>query len=214
MTSALKNRLIGTVIIVAIAVIFLPDLLGGKTQSEKELFVELPERPAVKTVQRPGSFSTEDVANLTSRDIEIVEDNAIDDNTPASAAVQENDIKGQEDADVAAQLANTAPVLNPEPQTKPVTASSTQAYDKALLEGAGWVVQLGTFRHKKNVQELLDKLEKAGYRAFTRPVQTNSGTLTKVFVGPDLQKARLEKSLGELTELTKLKGRISPFTVQ
>lgn len=216
MTSALKNRLIGTVIIVAIAVIFLPDLLGGKTQSEKELFVELPERPAVKTVQRPGSFSTKDVANLTSRDIEIVEDNAIDDNTPASAAVQESDIKGQEDADVAAQLANTAPVLNPEPQTqtKPVTASSTQAYDKALLEGAGWVVQLGTFRHKKNVQELLDKLEKAGYRAFTRPVQTNSGTLTKVFVGPDLQKARLEKSLGELTELTKLKGRISPFTVQ
>lgn len=214
MTSALKNRLIGTVIIVAIAVIFLPDLLGGKTQSEKELFVELPERPAVKTVQRPGSFSTEDVANLTSRDIEIVEDNAIDDNTPASAAVQESDIKGQEDADVAAQLANTAPVQNSEPKTKPVSASSTHAYEKALLEGAGWVVQLGTFRHKKNVQELLEKLEKAGYRAFTRPVQTSSGKLTKVFVGPDLQKARLEKSLGELTELTKLKGRITPFTVQ
>ncbi|ABG40129.1 Sporulation related protein [Paraglaciecola sp. T6c] len=214
MTSALKNRLIGTVIIVAIAVIFLPDLLGGKTQSEKELFVELPERPAVKTVQRPGSFSTEDVASLTSRDIEIVEDNAIDDNTSGNAAVQESDIKGQEDADVAAQLANTAPVQNSEPQTKPVTVSSTHAYEKALLEGAGWVVQLGTFRHKKNVQELLEKLEKAGYRAFTRPVQTSSGKLTKVFVGPDLQKTRLEKSLGELTELTKLKGRITPFTVQ
>ncbi len=212
MTSALKNRLIGTVIIVAIAVIFLPDLLGGKTQSEKELFVELPERPAVKTVQRPNHFSSEDVADLASRDIEIVEDKALDDKkqSNADAGVENNE---QDDADVAAQTAS-AEKENTPVAAKDTAKSSTQAYEKALLEGAGWVVQLGTFRHKKNVQELLEKLEKGGYRAFSRPVQTSSGTLTKVFVGPDLQKVRLQNSLAELTKLTGLKGRITPFTVQ
>jgi DedD protein len=83
-----------------------------------------------------------------------------------------------------------------------------------LLASAGWVVQLGSFRHKKNVQELLNRLDKAGYRAFSRPVKTNSGTLTKVFVGPDLQKGNLENALSHLKELTKLQGRVTPFTVQ
>ena len=83
-----------------------------------------------------------------------------------------------------------------------------------LLGSAGWVVQLGSFRHQKNVQELLNLLEKAGYRAFSRPVKTNSGTLTKVFVGPDLQKRNLEEALSHLHGLTKLQGRVTPFTVQ
>ncbi|MFT4811312.1 MAG: DedD protein, partial [Paraglaciecola sp.] len=83
-----------------------------------------------------------------------------------------------------------------------------------LLAGAGWVVQLGSFRHQKNVQELLKVLDKAGYRAFSRPVKTNSGILTKVFVGPDLQKSNLENALSHLKEITNLQGRVTPFTVQ
>ena len=83
-----------------------------------------------------------------------------------------------------------------------------------LLASAGWVVQLGSFRHQKNVQDLLNRLDKAGYRAFSRPVKTNSGILTKVFVGPDLQKSNLENALSHLKELTQLQGRVTPFTVQ
>jgi DedD protein len=83
-----------------------------------------------------------------------------------------------------------------------------------LLASAGWVVQLGSFRHQKNVKDLLNLLEKAGYRAFSRPVKTNSGTLTKVFVGPELQKVNLDNALSHLKELTNLQGRVTPFTVQ
>ena len=197
MTSALKNRLIGTVIIVAIAVIFLPDLLNGKKQSEKELFVELPDRPAVKTVQRPASFSSEEVTNLASRDIEIVDDKAIDDQLPA---------------DEITKVSTSASEGVPPPETQKFEAKPS--VNQALLEGAGWVVQLGTFRDKKNVDELLAKLKKGGYRAFSRPVHTSNGILTKVFVGPDLQKERLDKSLADLTKLTRLNGRVTPFTVQ
>ena len=48
MTSALQNRLVGTAIVVAIAVIFLPDLLDGKQETKRNLFVNLPEKPTMK----------------------------------------------------------------------------------------------------------------------------------------------------------------------
>jgi DedD protein len=73
---------------------------------------------------------------------------------------------------------------------------------------------LGSFRHQKNVRVLLEKLENAGYRAFSRPIRTQSGLLTKVFVGPDLQKNKLEAALPHLKELTDLDGKVTRFTVQ
>jgi DedD protein len=202
-TSALQNRLIGTIIIVAIAVIFLPDLLNGKKKSNKDLFVELPARPAVKTVQRPGSFETQEIKAAASRNIEIVNETALDDPTTKSP-VQES--QSTDDTSPETEKAAQANSLE--------TGTVVENDQQRLLAGAGWVVQLGTFRHQKNVKELLAKLEAGGYRAFSRPVKTSSGTLTKVFVGPDLQKKRLEKALVHLKELTDLQGRVTPFTVQ
>lgn len=204
MTSALQNRLVGTVIIVAIAVIFLPDLLSGKKTSNKELFVELPPRPAVKTVQRPATFSTQAVKEAATRDIEIVNETALDEpavkNQTQTAQTTENNVPASTKQAASANSLEQGTVVKNDQQR--------------LLAGAGWVVQLGTFRHQKNVKELLAKLEKGGYRAFSRPVQTSSGTLTKVFVGPDLQKKRLDEALVHLKDLTNLQGRVTPFTVQ
>ena len=72
-----------------------------------------------------------------------------------------------------------------------------------------WAIQLGSFRHQKNVQDLVNKLKRNGYTAFTRPIKTKSGTLTKVFVGPELSKKALEKKLPKLKELTKVQGENS-----
>ncbi|MFQ3236886.1 MAG: DedD protein [Paraglaciecola sp.] len=204
MTSALQNRLVGTIIIVAIAVIFLPDLLSGKNPSNKELFVELPPRPAVKTVQRPASFSTQTIKEAATRNIEIVNETALDEPAAKSPTQTARNIEDN----VTAKTKQAAPDNSLEQSTV------IENDEQRLLAGAGWVVQLGTFRHQKNVKELLAKLEKGGYRAFSRPVQTSSGTLTKVFVGPDLQKKRLEKALVHLKGLTDLQGRVTPFTVQ
>jgi DedD protein len=203
-TSALQNRLVGTVIIVAIAVIFLPDLLSGKQPSNKELFVELPPRPAIKTVQRPASFSTQGVKEAVTRKIEIVNETALDE-----PAVKSSTQTAQETENKVPAATQQVAVVNSLEE-----GTVIESDQQRLLAGAGWVVQLGSFRHQKNVKELLAKLEKGGYRAFSRPVQTSSGTLTKVFVGPDLQKKRLEKALVHLKDLTGLQGRVTPFTVQ
>lgn len=220
MSSALQNRLVGTIILVAIAVIFLPDLLDGKKESKRNLFVDLPHKPPMKTVQAPDPLDTDKIKEAATRKVEVISEQAIDDESKPANAPSSNLENQSDDVQVVDEYAQDSTTENSQSAPEPAKPSSLgqqtvveQDVDK-LLSSAGWVVQLGSFRHQKNVQELLNLLEKAGYRAFSRPVKTNSGTLTKVFVGPDLQKSNLEEALSHLKELTKLQGRVTPFTVQ
>ncbi len=197
MASTLQNRLVGTVILVALAVIILPDILDGEKQSNKDLFVDLPPKPTVKALVEPRALQSDEIAQDSQRQIELVDEVAVDDEP---ATVAESSAAAQNSTEQA-ETVNVAPVT---------VASAPQVN---TLPGAGWVIQLGSFRHQQNVRSLLEKLENAGYRAYSRPVKTTSGTLTKVFVGPDLQKEKLEKALPHLQQLTQLKGRLTPFTV-
>lgn len=221
MSSALQNRLVGTAIVVAIVVIFLPDLLDGKQESKRNLFVELPQKPPMKTVQPPSAFDTDGVKEAATRKVEIISEQAIDDNLIPNLEAENQSESRAVDVQVPDVYlkSESLSVVQTTKKTKPKVSSLQQqtvvGQDvERLLASAGWVVQLGSFRHQKNVKDLLNRLEKAGYRAFSRPVKTNSGTLTKVFVGPDLQKSNLEDALSHLKELTKLQGRVTPFTVQ
>jgi len=220
-SSALQNRLVGTAIVVAIAVIFLPDLLDGKQESKRNLFVELPQKPTMKTVKSPAPFDTGKVKEAATRKVEVISEQALDDNPSANLSAEikpESRTKDVQVTDMYQEEKSASvedAVVTDKTKTSSLEQQTVVEQDMdLLLASAGWVVQLGSFRHQKNVQELLNRLDKAGYRAFSRPVKTNSGILTKVFVGPDLQKSNLENALSHLKELTQLQGRVTPFTVQ
>ena len=192
MTSALSNRLVGTVIVVALAVIFLPDFLDRKKETNNDAFVSVPATPAKKPIVNPEPFPTERVAGVTQRPLEVVDEPAVDDSQTQTAASAEA-AKTQVEDKLASQTVVEKPSAEP--------------------QDGSWVVQLGSFRHQKNVGQLLEKLEKAGYRAFSRPIETRSGPLTKVFVGPDINKDKLLKALPHLQDITGLKGKVAPFKV-
>jgi len=191
-TSALSNRLVGTVIVVALAVIFLPDFLDRKKETNNDAFVSVPATPAKKPIVNPEPFPTERVAGVTQRPLEVVDEPAVDDSQTQTAAPAEA-AKTQVEDKLASQTVVEKPSAEP--------------------QDGSWVVQLGSFRHQKNVGQLLEKLEKAGYRAFSRPIETRSGPLTKVFVGPDTNKDKLQKALPHLQDITGLKGKVAPFKV-
>lgn len=196
MASGFQNRLIGTVIVVALAVIFLPDFLDGKKESSQTSFDSVPASPAKKPIVNPEPFPSERVANAAERPMEIVNETPVDDGAQSDNEPQST--PQNEPADREDSLASQTVVDSP----------------AAGADDAGWVIQLGSFRHQKNVRQLLTKLENAGYRAFSRPIKTSSGPLTKVFVGPDLDKAKLESALPHLKEVTGLKGRVTEFKVE
>ena len=94
MSSALQNRLVGTAIVVAIVVIFLPDLLDGKQELKRNLFVELPQKPPMKTVQPPSAFDIDRVKEAATRKVEIISERAVDDNS-TSDLLAENKLESR-----------------------------------------------------------------------------------------------------------------------
>ena len=152
MTSALKNRLVGTIIVVALAVIFLPDFLDGKKQTNREPFVSVPANPPKKPIVEPEPFPSERVAKAAVPAVEIEDEPALDDvltsKTPKETSVEDT---------------STAAVAQREEKDDLASQTVVEAKSEAA-DDAGWVIQLGSFRHEKNVKVLLAKLEKAGYR--------------------------------------------------
>lgn len=189
----------------ALAVIFLPDILDGKKESNKDLFVDLPKRPSMKAVVEAKPFPQQQVQDSTTREVEVLDESPVDDTPTEITDVVE----------AIPQNTSQESQITEQPEDNSLQQATVVEQDQdELLKSAGWVVQLGVFRHQKNVRELLNKLEGAGYRAFSQPVKTSAGEFTKVFVGPDVQKSELEKAIPHLNELTKLQGRLTPFTIK
>ena len=199
MAAALKNRLVGTVILVAVAVIILPDMLDGKKSSNGDMFVNVPAAPAKKPIVNPEPFPDERVVASAQRPVEIVNEKPVDEPGSPVESVPEAS------SDSTAQVNNS-------PNDDLARQTVVEAPEESEQNNS-WVIQLGSFRHQKNVKQLLDKLENAGYRAFSRPIETSSGPLTKVFVGPNLNKRELDGAISHLQELTGLRGKVTRFSV-
>lgn len=208
MNSALQNRLVGTVIIVALAVIFLPDLLDGKKQTKQDIQVSIPKVPEVLSMQQPSEVDIDALNQQAQITASIELETAVDDEPSTELESSRPTMR-------IPTTNNASSELNMQPQNPNASlANQTQILIADPQDSAGWVVQLGSFRHQKNVRELINVLEKAGYRTFSRPVQTPSGELTKVFVGPEIEQEKLKMALPHLNEITKLKGRLTPFTIK
>jgi len=247
MTSALQNRLVGTIIVVALIVIFVPEFLDGEKRTSQRDFVDVPPVSKLVEVENTEDFDQEKLESQVPQSPVLTNDKAIDDPSESDASIvdiqsqsnvlpgaqeelekqvnvakddiETSQIEQQAQQKIEAQAKVVAEDVSTEPKSiKPEVKQANKKQDEDTLsqidvKDSGWVVQLGSFRHEKNVKELLRTLNDAGYRTYTRPVVTSAGKLTKVFVGPELEKQMLEHALSHLQEITKLKGKITPFGV-
>lgn len=220
MTSALQNRLVGTIIVVALVVILVPEFLDGEKRTNQQSFVDVPPVLEVVDIEEANEIDLSGVEQAVNQPIELVDEQAVDDvpatiNTTNNTQNSSEDVTSNDEADPGVLMSNATENDIQDSDNSDagniVTQTITEAENKAAK--AGWVVQLGSFRHDKNVQALLKTLNDAGYRAYSTPVMTSAGKLNKVFVGPELDKNVLEQALPRLQEITQLKGKITAFEV-
>lgn len=211
MNSGFINRLVGTSIVVIAAIVFIPNILDGEKVHYKEGFKAIPERSEFKTIDLQESID-EKVADAEPLKEASIEDIAADDDkliSPESEYTPEPKLVEatiEPKADAKSQSVKKAP----EPvKAKPIAPRKS---DENLTDMA-YVIQLGSFSHAANVKALQAKLKAKGFKTFTKPIKTPNGTLTKVFVGPSLDKGELTKKLPELKGLTKLNGKVTQYTV-
>lgn len=87
------------------------------------------------------------------------------------------------------------------------TAVNTQTIAPKPQTGS-WIIQLGVFSNAENAKSLAARLRSAGYVASTQRV----GTLTRVVVGPDTSKAKLQSQLASINSVGGTAGKVIPYS--
>lgn len=207
MDESLKARLIGAAVLVAVAVLLIPELLSGRKTAEPQPADSAEARGTrTFTIELNGGSAPGDPQPPL-----VAEAPA-----PAPVAVAEQP---------AAQPTVTAPPeLGTEPVPEPVAPREPPAVAKAppaipvkppvetapapaAVTRGGWAVQVGAFGSATAAQRLVTDLQGAGYRAYLSPVTRSGKTLHRVRVGP-------EAGRDEANRLAdRLKGRGLPTAV-
>ncbi|WP_042860481.1 cell division protein DedD [Dickeya sp. NCPPB 3274] len=96
---------------------------------------------------------------------------------------------------------------NKAPESKPTPQEQAPA-------GQAFVVQLGALKNADKVNEIVAKLRLSGYRAYTVPSAPVAGQITRIYVGPDASKQKLQSALGELQQLSGLSGQVRSYSAR
>jgi DedD protein len=198
LSTPFQNRLVGTIIVAAVVIIFLPDLLDGEKQSHQDDFEAIPRAEVFSGKLTNQPFPEDKLIRQsvtpTSNEKAIDE---MESNKPAQ-------ISKSTSPEVKSKLVVAKPIIKTVDAPRPILP------EKAVAKEA-WVIHLGSFKNKENVDQLLKKLKSKGYIVFTKPIKTKKGTLTKVMIGPELIKSAMVKKLPALNELTGIQGKVAFF---
>ncbi|MGM1051972.1 MAG: SPOR domain-containing protein [Pseudomonadota bacterium] len=213
-----RERISGAVIVIALAVIFVPLLLSEpeprNERPQPALTIEQPvDVPRTEVPEpRPPSSLGEIGAPMATPEA----DRSVDEEVPAGEVAEE----------AAEQLARSEspppPVVEPapvrEPESDPI-AELARAADQRLAESASrrqsasapspatpggeWAVQVGSFGEPGNAERLLEQLREEGFPAYSQPRDNN---LTTVYAGPYDSSEAGELAMNELKSRINLQG--------
>jgi len=130
----------------------------------------------------------------------VVLDTGTSTKAPAVAEVSQPPTKPAPATPVTAK-APIVPAAKPAEPAKPAATTASAATPAALpaptpagsASGTGFAVQVGAFATANDANALRDKLRGAGFNAFTEPVRTDKGNLTRVRVGPAMNRAEADQ---------------------
>ena len=239
MDSALKQRLIGAAVLVALAMIFLPMLLQGPDVGEpdaaqvplsmpaapdqefetRELPLAVPQPAGEGSVlggpsapaADPNAVATVDIDGDAAPRVDAPAEEAVDPSEPLQAV----DAASGE-ALAAAPAAQPVPEPEPEPAASPAPAAPAAPLP-ASSAGGRYAVNVGSFSNLANARALADKLRAAGLPVTSESVDVNGKPAMRVRVGPyaertvaEAARLRAEGVSGTRTVVVTLDAASSP----
>ncbi|HEY6643578.1 SPOR domain-containing protein [Povalibacter sp.] len=212
-----KERLIGAAVLVAAAVILIPEMLSGRggdvtddsavaTRSAGDVplktytidLTKLPSQPAALDLQTLTTTASPPEATPPA-DTQP----APVESSPASQAIPESERPGSTPAAPA-----TVPTVAPQPaaavangpasSAPTVSASASPAAPVKSSSSGAWAVQLGSFSSRATADNMANKLRGEGYDAFVMPVRSSASTLYRVRIGPMADREAASSVLGKV----------------
>ena len=219
MEEGLKQRLVGALVLLMLAIVFLPLILDGRDEDHGEVVYRAPQEPVIQITHK-GS-------NQVEKRLEKAKAQFVVDRTP------EPDV--EDDAAHSVDVESAKATLKAVPQIRQKTVSAEQQsnidqtrvqFIKELAEtkkvkatpvqskmalADAWTVQVAAFSKLENAKVLQSKLISKSYMAYIVSNGDNAKTLHRVFVGPELRKNRARIIQQALKKEFKLAGMIKSY---
>ncbi|MFJ2711709.1 SPOR domain-containing protein [Pseudomonas sp. NPDC087346] len=201
---AYKQRMVGALVLVALAVIFLP-MLFSRQDEQRQVTVDAPAAP-----QAPA------MAQLQVEPVAVPEPQAL----PQEPVPSDDEVAEQ--AAPSAPIAPApapVPVAKPAPAAKPLAApaqpiaaatakpDTTQSRVDANGLSVSWSVQLASLSSRASAESLQKSLRSQGYNAYIRSADGKN----RVFVGPLIERAEADRLRDLLGRQQNLKGFVVRF---
>ena len=199
-----RYRVTGSMFLLAIAVICLPMLLDGAGLPAKRL-ADLPMDDSLPEVRPLGERAPE-----------------------SDFAARVEALRGQVDEDGFLTGSGTRfgePVLSPgqppetapgqEQDVHPVEAEGAGSADQTPRHGVqtvAWAVLVASFARAGNAEEFRTRLRADGYEAFVSTAKLRGQVLSRVAVGPVLERGRAERLRQELSARYDVRARLMAFS--
>ena len=226
MASKFQNRLVGTIVLVALGVIVLPGLLDGQKKHYQDEFAAIP------LVPKPGDRDEPDMLPAATQALPSQPpEGAAEEVRAGDAAAPSLDpsrIPVNNNSFDVVQEPVVAPKPQPKPQPKPVEKPQPQPQQQVAAQtpppkpqqqaeipaptGKAYVVQLGALKNADKVNEIVGKLRASGFKVYTSPSTPVQGKITRILVGPDTSKDKLKGQLGELKQISGLSGVVMGYS--
>ncbi len=209
----IKYRVTGAMVLIALAVIFLPLILDGQKKNQI-LDSKIPEKPIsgeIILVNVEDATNQQKSESKSVQTIEVELDPVVQQKTDKSELVENKKAEAKKD-DVRVPVVKSQPFKS-EPvkvETQRAT-SSDKRQDRPNYKSSAFVIQLGSFSNKANAQKLVDKLKKAGYKAYLKAGKSNSKSINRVLVGPELKRPQAESKIKALNKISGLKAIIVSY---
>jgi DedD protein len=197
MDQMLKQRLIGAIVIIALAVIFIPMILEGPDDELSPRTQDMPPPPTIDyqtevelAVPEEASEPAESLADTTTE--QEVSAIPVPPMSEPEAGIVETE----------------APAKPAEPAVAKPTSPAIPSRSTTSITPGGWILQVGSFSQQANALSLRDRLKKSGYQASVKDVKAAGGTIHRVLVGPVSDRPAAEKLRNKLASEQKLTAMV------
>jgi len=201
-----RHRIAGAIILVSLAVIFIPMLLDESTPpAENQALTQIPSRDSIaadtKVVVTPISPAGEPASAAL----------AVVDNPPEKPTTEKPaPITTTETAKPNTKPATVLAEKKPEAvaSAKPVAAKPSDVAEKI---SRGWMVQVGTFANTDNADRLRDKLKGVGFAVNSETVTVQGSKAVRLRIGPYRDKTAATKAQTQLQKDLNIKGIVLAY---
>lgn len=210
----LKQRVVGALVLLALAVIFLP-MLFSREDDVRQVVVEapvMPKPPAMPTVEVQPTEVPEPQAEDAENGVPPAETAAAQAPSAPNASSPAQQSQSAQPKAPAPQPVAPKPAA---PAQQPAQASAApaapaqqpaQRLDSNNLP-VSWSVQLASLSNRARADELQKSLRSQGYNAYVRSFDG----MNRVFVGPVVERAEADRLRDQLGKQQKLNGFVVRF---